>query len=291
MNNYPKFQVAKSSLRSVAVFFSATTRRFCFVFVLLVHVLLCNPATAVQIDVGSTGASKKVWSSISHPALATEAILRSPVPSALLRPTQFSEAVAVLRNMGIDIDVTPSATDDSLMMDEKWEVDGNTQKTGELLHRYLRNKNAVYEVTKSGVVKIISMDEMEDERYSQTIVYRVNHLAENYQELVMLTQQIQDSFLTDQWDESGGSASIGPRLQGGHRILMVSTHYQHHVRFRQLLHELTTATAGLPTLRSTPTPAPSRIFPHRSTVTYTPPRPPSSRQQYSSRLIALPPVP
>ena len=171
MNNYPKFQVAKPSCYSVVVDFSATTRRFCFIFVLLAHLLLCNPATAFQIDVGATDASGKVWSSISHPALATEAILQAPVPATLLSRTQFSGAVEVLRSMGMDVDVTGSATDDSLMMDDDWEVDGNVQETGDLLRRYLRGKNAVYEVTKSGTVKIISMDEMDDDRYFQTIVY------------------------------------------------------------------------------------------------------------------------
>ena len=285
MNHYPKFQVVKSSCSLAVVDFSATTKRFCFIFALLAHLLLCNPATALQINVGATDASGKVWSSISHPALATEAILQAPVPATLLGPSQFSDAVEVLRNMGIDVDVTSSATDDSLAMDDEWEVDRNVQEIGELLRRYLREKNAVYEVTKSGTVKIISMDEMDDDRYFQTIVYRVNHLAGNYQELVVLKQQIQDTFTYAQWEDNGGSSSISPRLQGGHRILMVSTHYHYHVRFRQLLHELTTATAGLPT--SHVTPAPSRIFPSRSTATYAPARSPSNRQ-HSSRLIALP---
>ena len=288
MNNYPKLQAAKPSYYLAVVDFSATTRRFCFTFVLLAHLLLCNPATAFQIDVGATDASGKVWSSISHPALATEAILQAPVPATLLGPSQFSGAVEVLRSMGIDIDVTSSATDDSLTMDDEWEVDRNVQEIGELLRRYLRERNAVYEVTKSGTVKIISMDEMDDDRYFQTIVYRVNHLAGNYQELAILRQQIQDTFAYAQWEDNGGSSSISPRLQGGHRILMVSTHYQYHVRFRQLLHELTVATAGLPT--SQVTPAPSRIFPSRSTATYTPPRSPATRR-HSSRLIALPPAP
>ena len=288
MNNYPKLQAAKPSYYLAVVDFSATTRRFCFTFVLLAHLLLCNPATAFQIDVGATDASGKVWSSISHPALATEAILQAPVPATLLGPSQFSGAVEVLRSMGIDIDVTSSATDDSLTMDDEWEVDRNVQEIGELLRRYLRERNAVYEVTKSGTVKIISMDEMDDDRYFQTIVYRVNHLAGNYQELAILRQQIQDTFAYAQWEDNGGSSSISPRLQGGHRILMVSTHYQCHVRFRQLLHELTVATSGLPTLETTP--APSRIFPSRSTATYTPPRSPATRR-HSSRLIALPPAP
>ena len=89
--------------------------------------------------VGATDALGKVWSSISHPALATEAILQTPVPATLLDPSQFSGAVEVLQSMGIDIDVTSSATDDSLAMDEEWDVDGrNVLETGELLRRYLR---------------------------------------------------------------------------------------------------------------------------------------------------------
>lgn len=281
MNNYPKPQAAKPSYCSVVVDFLATTRRFCFIFVLLFHLPLCNPATALQIDVGATDTSGKVWSSISHPALATEAILQAPAPASLLKATQFSGAVEILESIGLDIDLTDSAIDDSLALDEDWEVDDNVQETGELLGRYLRNKNAVYEVTKSGTVKIISMDEMDDEYYCQTIVYRVNHLAENYQELAILRQQIQAAFLYAQWEDGGGASTIIPRLQNGHRILIVSTHYQYHVRFRQLLHELTVATAGAPALRGAPTPA--RIFPSRSTATYVPPT-----RQHSSRLIALP---
>ena len=221
--------------------------------------------------VGATDALGKVWSSISHPALATEAILQTPVPATLLDPSQFSGAVEVLQSMGIDIDVTSSATDDSLAMDEEWDVDGrNVLETGELLRRYLREKNAVYEVTKSGTMKIISMDEMDDDRYFQTIVYRVNHLARNYQELAILNQQIQGTH--EQWENNGGASMITPRIQGGHRILMVPTHYQYHVRFRRLLHELTVATASLTT--SHVTPAQSRIYPSRSTATYAPARSP-----------------
>lgn len=289
MKNHRQFQATKSSRGSADVYFSTATSRFCFIFVLLANVLLCNPATALQITVGSTDSSRKVWNSISHPALATEAMLRSSAPRTLLEENVFSDAVEALENMGLDIDLTTSATDDSLTMDETWQRRGASEETGELLRRYLRSRNAVYEVTKAGAIKIISMDEMNDEGYSQTIVYRVNHLAADYQELVLLKKQIQHAFQSEQWsDYSGGSASISPRIQSGHRLLLVSTHYHYHTQLRQLLHELSVATAGLPNLRTPP--APSRILPNHSAALYSPP-PSQPVGQHSSRLIALPTSP
>jgi xanthine dehydrogenase iron-sulfur cluster and FAD-binding subunit A len=183
---------------------------------------------------------------MSHAALKTEALLRKPLTSALYNAQDIVEVMEALHEMGLDTVLTTSATEDSLTPDETWEIIGNSNEIGVTLTRYLRSHNAVYEVSKKGAIRFISADEMNDAIHFQTIVYRVDHLARDFRELTALADQIQSTFLRDNWEYGGGSATMQPRIQSGHRLLIVSIHYQHHLMLQQFLYELTVATTGMP---------------------------------------------
>ena len=197
-----------------------------------------------QIPVGTTDGSGKTWSSISRAVLKTEAILRRSAPVELREAKTFKDAMDALQAMGLDVVLTASASDDALMMDERWEVIGSSNETGVILNRYLRSCNAVLSVKKNGSIEIISQDEMSDERYAQTVIYRVDNLVSNYMEGVALAQQIEQSLWTEIWEKNGGCSTIQPRVQSGHRLLIVSIHYQYHVGLRQFFHELSASSRG-----------------------------------------------
>ena len=225
----------------------------CAIIALLIGLIVCDPATARpqfgsgdknQVPVGTFDAAGKTWSSVSHAMLETEAILRRPPTTAFLTASDIMEAIDALQAMGLDVILTSSATDDSLTGDEDWEVIGNSNETGEILGRYLRSRNAVFSVTKKGTIEIISLDEMNDERHFQTIIYRVDHLGSKLLEIVGLASQIQDSLQPENWEANSGSATIQARIQSGHSILIVSNHYQHQVSLRQFLYELSVASSG-----------------------------------------------
>ena len=235
------------------------SRGWCVILALLIGLVLCDPATARPqfggesfgggnfgggnqnrnpVPVGIPGATGKMWNSVSQAAFRAEVILRHP-PSAELREAEtFAHAAKVLQSMGLDVLLTTSASDDALAPDEPWEVIGNSNETGSVLGRYLTSCNAVFSVTQKGAIEIISRDEMYDERYFQTVVYRVDNLVSNEVELKSLAVQIQETLSPEDWDLHAGSATIQPRIQSGHPLLLVSNHYQSHVMLRQFLCDL-----------------------------------------------------
>ena len=238
--------------------------RCCVIFALLIGLVLCDCATACpqfgfgngsrsgkrnQIPVGTGDATGRVWTSMSQAALKTEAILRQPPTAKLRNAETFQDAMDALQAMGLDVVLTSSASDDALTTDEAWEMIGNSNETGACLQRYLISRNAAYSVTQKGTIKFISRDEMKDEVYFQTMIYRVDHLVSNESELRALAEQIRNTLWTEDWSmgDGAGSASMQPRIQSGHRLLLVSIHYEQHVGLRQFLYELSVVGSG-PTL-------------------------------------------
>jgi len=217
------------------------SRGWCVILALLIGLVLCDPATARPqfggenfgggnqnrnpVPVGIPGATGKMWNSVSQAAFRAEVILRHP-PSAELRKAEtFAHAAKVLQSMGLDVVLTTSASDDALTPDEPWEVIGNSNETGIVLGRYLTSRNAVFSVTQKGAIEIISRDE-------------VDNLVSNEVELKSLAVQIQETLSPEDWDLHAGSATIQPRIQSGHPLLLVSNHYQSHVMLRQFLYDL-----------------------------------------------------
>ena len=231
--------------------------RYCAIFALLVSLVLCDRATARpqfgfgnqdknpnQVPVGSPTSTGKTWSSVSLPALRTEAILQQPPSETLRQAKNFTGAMEALQSMGLDVVLTASASDDAMTPDERWEVIGNSNQTGTILNRYLKSNNAVFSVNVKGAIEIISLDEMFDERHFETIIYRVDNLANNLSEVRGLAHQIEQAVWPEVWEESGGCATIQPRIQSGHRLLIVLVHYQCHVKLRQFLYEMSVAGSG-----------------------------------------------
>ena len=87
---------------------------------------------------------------------------------------------------------------------------------------------------------------MKDEVYFQTMIYQVDHLVSNESELRALAEQIRNTLWTEDWSmgDGAGSATMQPRIQSGHRLLLVSIHYEQHVGLRQFLNEMSVAGSG-----------------------------------------------
>ena len=236
-------------------------RRRCAIFALLIGLVLCDLATACPqfggggygnlgdgnqkpVAVGTAGTAVRTSNSVSQAALRAEAILRQPPTGELRNADKITDAIDALQAMGLDVILTDSATDDCLVRDEPWEIIGNPNETVAVLDRYLKSRNAVFSVTQKGAVKIISMDEMLDEQYFQTLIYRVDNLVSDDVELKALAVQIQETLFAEDWAYNGGSATIQPRNQSGHRLLLVTNHYQRQVRLRQFFNELSAAGSG-----------------------------------------------
>ena len=229
-------------------FLATRMQRRCAIFALLICIGLCDYATAfpqeaskikTPVAVEDTG---EMWNSISDAALKTEAVLKQPPTPELLMAETFFDVINALTEMKLAVHLTRSATDDALTLDEEWEVIENSNETGTILKQYLTSRNAVLSITKKGVIEIISMDEMTDVPHFQTVIYRVDRLVQDESELRALSEQIQNLLMTDEWADSGsGEAVMLPRLQSGHRLLIVSIHYQGHVKLREFLQDLSGA--------------------------------------------------
>ena len=216
------------------------------IFILSGNVAACPQVTSenpVQATESVADAPKEIWSSSSKAALKTEAMLRQPPTTELVDANTFVDAASVLQKMGLDIYLTVSAQNDSLTGEEDWEIIGNSNEIGIALQRYCKSLNSAFSVMQDGSIELISRDEMRDEQYFQTRIYRVDHLVSNENELKALAKHITTATFTKQWDPASGNAVMQPRLQSGHRLLVVSIHYESQLIIRQLLQDLSMACA------------------------------------------------
>ncbi|MDB2687144.1 hypothetical protein N9Y42_08010, partial [Mariniblastus sp.] len=216
------------------------------IFILCDNVMACQQSASensVQAAESVADAPKKIWNSSSKAALKTEAILRKPPTTELVDAETFVDAANVLKEMGLDIYSTASAKDDCLTDEGDWEMIGNSNEIGIALQRYCKSRNSAFSVMQDGSIEFISRAEMRDEQYFQTRIYRVDHLVSNENELKALAKHITTATFTKQWDPASGSAVMQPRLQSGHRLLVVSIHYESQLKIRQLLQDLSMACA------------------------------------------------
>ena len=174
MKNCNQKRVSCNVYTGGQLWYGGVSLRYCAIFALLMGLVVCDHATACpqfgnpdqnRIPVGAPDVAGKTWSSFSQAALKTEAILRQPPTAQLRNSDTFADAMDALQAMGLDVVLTSSASDDSLIFDEAWEIIGNPSETGACLQRYLKSRNAAYSVTQEGTIKFISRDEMKDEAY------------------------------------------------------------------------------------------------------------------------------
>jgi len=179
-----------------------------------------------------------ITNSLSAALRRSEQMLDAATPSAWRKQTTLGDLVDKMRRQGMQVLVDMSVTDNGVSEDSSIRLALQNASIGTNLRFALMAFDCDYLIKDTGVIQLLSIDEILAIEHFTIATYEIGKLASNFENAFDVGRTIQESIDPDSWEENGGSGRINilPSKRG--YLLTISHSYQTQRQVRQLLHNL-----------------------------------------------------